>query len=62
MKLENLEIKVTVIDNNNVNTNYEFKLGSYELDKDEHKQECEVLLAILPHLGKLLTDVTNKKK
>lgn len=35
MKLENLEIKVTVIDNNNVNTNYEFKLGSYELDKDE---------------------------
>ena len=40
MKLENLEVKVTVVDNNNVNTNYEFKLESYELDKDEHKQEC----------------------
>ena len=61
MKLEGLEVKVTVVLNDDVKTNYEFKLDSYELSPEEHKQECEVLLAMLPHLGKLFADMTKKK-
>ena len=62
MKLENLEVKVTVAIDSDLKTNYEFKLDSYELTPEEHEQECKILLAMLPHLGKLITDMTNKKK
>ena len=61
MKLENLEVKVTVVVNSDLKTNYEFKLDSYELSPEEHKQECELVEKFLPHLGKLIEDMTKKK-
>ena len=65
MKLENLKLNITLKGNNDNQVNVNLELGSWELDKEEHRDECELFMRMLPvlnsMLGNLSSDMTKNK-
>ena len=54
MKLENVKINFSAKAENGNELNCNIELGSWELDKEEHRDECELFVRMLPALNSML--------